>query len=77
MSRGAQQVGNIVMVLLTAFIVTVVLGDLVAIGISAVVEHFSKPISLFVFLALFVAVIPVAWRIAVRFTEPKGTPRSQ
>ena len=64
------------MVLLTAFIVTVLLGDLIAVGISAVVEHFSKPISLFVFLALFIAVIPVAWRIAVRYTEPKDNPQS-
>jgi hypothetical protein len=60
------------MVLLTAFAITVVLGDLIAIGISAVVEQFSKPISLIVFLILFMAVIPVAWRIAVRATEPRG-----
>lgn len=60
------------MVLLTAFAITVVLGDLVAIGISAVVEQFSKPISLIVFLILFVGIIPIAWRIAVRATEPDG-----
>jgi hypothetical protein len=59
------------MVLLAAFLVTVLVGDLVAIIIAEVVEYFSKQISLFVFLGLFMAVIPVAWRIAVRFTEPK------
>ena len=70
--------GNIVMVLLTAFIITVLLGDLIAIGIAEIVEYFSKPISLFVFLFLFIGVIPVAWRMAVRFSEPKGqaAPRS-
>jgi hypothetical protein len=60
------------MVLLTTFAITVVLGDLIAIGISAVVEQFSKPVSLIVFLILFMGVIPIAWRIAVRATEPNG-----
>jgi hypothetical protein len=59
------------MVLLAAFLVTVLVGDLLAIIIAEVVEYFSKQISLFVFLGLFMAVIPVAWRIAVRVTEPK------
>jgi hypothetical protein len=59
------------MVLLVAFAISVLVGDLVAVAIAEVVEYFSKSISLFVFLGLFVAVIPVAWRIAVRFTEPK------
>ena len=58
------------MVLLAAFVVSVLVGDLVAVVIAEIVEYFSKSISLFVFLGLFVAVIPVAWRVAVRFTEP-------
>jgi len=67
------------MVLLTAFVLTVLLGDLIAVGIAEIVEYFSKPISLFVFLFLFIAIIPIAWRIAIRFTEPKGraTPQSR
>jgi hypothetical protein len=64
--------GVIVMVLLTAFVLTVLLGDLIAVGIAEIVEYFSEPISLFVFLFLFIGIIPIAWRIAVRFTEPKG-----
>lgn len=64
--------GNFVMVLLTAFIISVLLGDLIAIGICAVIEQFSKNISLFAFLAMFVAVIPLSWRIAVRVTDPDG-----
>jgi hypothetical protein len=60
------------MILLTVFIVTVLLGDLVAVAIAEVVEYFSKTISLFVFLGLFTVAIPVAWRIAVQITEPDG-----
>jgi hypothetical protein len=59
------------MVLLAAFVISVVVGDVVAVAVAEGVEYFSKSISLFVFLGLFVAVIPVAWRVAVRFTEPK------
>jgi hypothetical protein len=60
------------MILLTAFVISILVGDLVAIGIASVVEYFSKTISLFVFLALFLGVIPIAWRVAVRATEPQG-----
>jgi hypothetical protein len=65
------------MALLTAFVITVVVGDLIAIGIAEIIEYFSKPISLFVFLFLFIGVIPIAWRIAVRFTEPKAPAASR
>jgi hypothetical protein len=64
------------MTLLFAFAVVVFIGDIITVGICAVVEHFSKPISLFVFLFLFMGVFPVAWKIAVRITEPK-TPANQ
>jgi hypothetical protein len=59
------------MVLLTAFVITIVIGDLIAVGIASVVEYFSESISPMVFLALFLGLIPFAWRIAVRVTEPK------
>jgi hypothetical protein len=59
------------MSLIIAFAITVLVGDLVAIGICAIVEQFSKTASLFLFLFLFAAVFPVAWRLAVRVTEPK------
>ena len=52
------------------------LGDIVAIVIAYAVEQFSEQISLFVFLFLFVGAIPVAWRIAVRVTEPKSAATS-
>jgi hypothetical protein len=60
------------MVLLTAFVVTVLVGDLIAVGIAEIVEYFNKTVSLMVFLVLFMGVIPLAWRIAVRATEPDG-----
>ena len=60
------------MVLITAFVVTVLVGDLIAVGIAEIVEYFNKTVSLMVFLALFMGVIPLAWRIAVRATEPDG-----
>jgi hypothetical protein len=69
--RRHAQPGTSIMALLLAFIVTIVLGDLVAVAIAGAVEYFSKTASLFVFLALFLGFIPFAWRIAVRATEPK------
>lgn len=61
------------MILITAFVITVLIGDVFAIAIAYAVEFFSKTASLMVFLALFWGLIPFAWRFAVRFTEPKPT----
>jgi hypothetical protein len=58
------------MILLIAFGITVLIGDLVAIGICSIVERFSEMGSLILFLILFVGVFPVAWHISVRATEP-------
>jgi hypothetical protein len=60
------------MILLTAFVISVIVGDLIAIVIGAVIEQFSKNISLLVFLTMFIGVIPLAWKVAVRATEPDG-----
>jgi hypothetical protein len=60
------------MLLIAAFAISVLVGDLIAIGICSVVERFSEMGSLILFLMLFVAVIPLAWRSAVRMTEPTG-----
>ena len=65
------------MILLVTFIATLFVVDLFAIGISWMVEQFSKMASLIVFLSLFLGAIPVAWRIAVRLTEPKGEIKPQ
>jgi len=45
---------------------------LIAIGICSIVERISEMGSLVLFLILFVVVIPLAWRSAVRLTEPKS-----
>jgi hypothetical protein len=58
------------MILLFAFAITVMIGDLIAIGICAIVEQFSEMASLILFLILFAGVFPLAWRFAVRATEP-------
>jgi hypothetical protein len=68
---------DMIMVLLTTFIVTLIIGDLAVIAIAWVVEQFSKTAGLLVFLTLFLGFIPVAWRIAVRLTEPKGAAAGQ
>ena len=60
------------MILLATFMISVIVGDLIAIGIGAVIEQFSKNISLLAFLAMFIGVIPLAWKVAVRATEPDG-----
>jgi hypothetical protein len=57
------------MSVILVFLALVVLGDAVAIGISSIIEQFSKTASLFVFLALFISVFWVAWLAAVQITE--------
>ena len=57
------------MSIILIFAVFVIVGDAIAVGISAVVERFSTPVSLFVFLGLFVLVFWIAWGCAVRVTE--------
>lgn len=64
------------MMLIFAFAIAVIIGDVAVFAICSVVEHFSKQASLIAFLFLFMAVFPVAWKIAVRVTEPK-TPSGQ
>jgi hypothetical protein len=77
-AQGApQQPGTHFMILLVTFIATLFVADLFVIGISWVIEQFSKTVSLLVFLTLFLGVIPIAWRIAVRLTEPKGEIKPQ
>jgi hypothetical protein len=62
------------MMLIIAFAITVVIGDLMAIGVCSIVERFSEMASLILFLILFAGVFPLAWRFAVHVTEPTGLP---
>jgi hypothetical protein len=57
------------MAAILVFIVFVVIGDAINMGISSVVERYSENASLFTFLAMFVGVFIVAWQLAVRVTE--------
>jgi hypothetical protein len=57
------------MTVLLIFLALVFVGDAAAVGIASFVEHFSKSASLFVFLALFIAVFWMAWLGAVAITE--------
>jgi hypothetical protein len=67
------------MSLLLIYVASIMVGDLIAISIAEVVEYYSEKASLWVFLALFFVVFWVAWRFAVRTTEPRasvaGAPR--
>lgn len=60
------------MQIMAYYIVFVVIGDLGSFVIGRTVEQWSPTSSLPVFLACFFLVFWVAWRIAVRITEPKA-----
>jgi hypothetical protein len=57
------------MSVILVFLVFVLLGDTAAVGISWIVEQFSKTASLIAFLGMFVVVFIVAWHAAVYVTE--------
>jgi hypothetical protein len=57
------------MTVLAVFLLLVALGDVISVGICSVVEKFSVSGSLFAFLALFVLVFVIAWKLAVTITE--------
>jgi cytochrome c biogenesis factor len=60
------------MTLIIAFVLSVLVGDLIAVGIAEIIERFSEQLSLWVFLALFFLVFWGAWIIAVRVTAPRA-----
>jgi hypothetical protein len=57
------------MSVILVFLAFVVVGDVIAIGISSLVEQFSETASLLAFLAMFIAVFVAAWHAAVYVTE--------
>jgi hypothetical protein len=63
------------MTLLVTYIITVAIGQAIVIGIGLMVERFySSAASLPVALALYFLMFVLAWRLAVRITEPKLPP---
>lgn len=60
--------------LLLAYFVIILLGQSAVIGIALAADRFYSPfVSLLIFFPLFFGMFWLAWRIAVRITEPKPT----
>jgi hypothetical protein len=59
--------------LLIVYVALMILGDIADYVIGLVVEHYWPQASLPVFLVLYFASLWVAWMLAVKLTEPKGT----
>lgn len=60
------------MALLVTFIVTVTAGIVGVSWASVIIDKMTSPfVSLLVFFPLFFLTILVAWKISVKFTEPK------
>jgi hypothetical protein len=60
--------------LLVTFLITVTLGIVGASWAGVIIDKMTTPfVSLAVFFPLFFLTIFVAWKIAVKFTEPKTT----
>jgi hypothetical protein len=61
------------MSLLLAFVISLLVGQSISVGIGLLVERHATPYTgLVTFLVCFFAMIWVAWRIAVRVTEPSS-----
>lgn len=63
------------MSLIAVFAVLMVIGQAINAAISMQVDNYSEAAGLPVFFVLLVAVIIVAWKLAVRLTEPRGEGR--
>ena len=62
------------MLLIVYYLVLMIVGDLCAYFIGLVTENaFGSQVSLIVFLTLYFLFLWIAWMIAVRLTQPKGT----
>ena len=63
------------MSLLVTYVVTVVIGQSIVIGIGLMVDrYYSSGASLWVALSLYFLMFWRAWRVAVRLTEPRSQP---
>jgi hypothetical protein len=59
------------MQLIIFYVGFVLLGELASVAIARSVEVWSKSASLPVFLVCFFLVFAIAWKLAVKLTEPK------
>jgi multisubunit Na+/H+ antiporter MnhE subunit len=67
------QRGDLIMGLLVAYIVCLLVGQSITIAIGLSIDRFySSTISLPISLALYFLMFGIAWKVAVRITEPKA-----
>jgi hypothetical protein len=60
------------MTLLLTFLVCLLIGQSLSIGVGLLVERYSTPYTgLVTFLACYFTMFWIAWRVAVRVTEPR------
>jgi hypothetical protein len=63
------------MALLFTFIICVIVGQSISLGLGLIVERYSTPYTgLLTFMASWFAMFWIAWRLAVRITEPRSRP---
>jgi hypothetical protein len=61
------------MKLLLVFLITLAIGQSISIGLGLLVERHVSPYSgLVTFIAAYFLMFVVAWRVAVRITEPRA-----
>jgi hypothetical protein len=61
------------MTLLLTFIVCLLIGQSLSIGVGLLVERYSTPYAgLVTFIVCYFAMFWLAWRLAVRITEPRS-----
>jgi hypothetical protein len=59
--------------LLLAFIICLIIGQSLSIGLGLLVERYSTPYTgLVTFIASYFAMFWLAWRLAVRITQPRS-----
>ena len=64
--------------LLIVFLITLAIGQAISIGLGLLVErHWSPYAGLVTFIACYFTMFWLAWRFAVRVTEPKAHPVGQ
>jgi hypothetical protein len=57
---------------LFTYVITLVIGQSVAVAIGLLIERYSSNVSMIVWLTLDFLMFWVTWRIAVRLTEPRS-----
>ena len=61
------------MSLLLVFLISLIVGQLISVGVGLLVERHATPYTgLVTFIGCYFAVIWLAWRFAVRVTEPRS-----